>query len=96
VHTQGAVEYRWDPAKAAANFRKHKVRFSAAALALEDPAAWTMADPDAVDEERFICLGVDPFGNVLVTVFAPRGTVIRIISSRKASRAERRLYEAGR
>jgi uncharacterized DUF497 family protein len=31
------VEYEWDPAKAAANFKKHRVRFADAALSLEDP-----------------------------------------------------------
>jgi len=85
--------YEWDWAKAATNFKKHKVRFSDAALALEDPAAWTITDPDAGGEERFICLAADPTGRVLVTVFTPRGRKIRIISSRKASRAERRTYE---
>jgi len=60
---------------------------------LEDPHALTIADPDAIDESRFICLGADPSGRILITVFAPRGRAIRIISSRKASRSERRPYE---
>jgi uncharacterized DUF497 family protein len=51
--------------------RKHGVAFSDAALALEDPHALTMADPDALDESRFICLGADPSGRILITVFAP-------------------------
>jgi uncharacterized protein len=87
------MEYQWDQAKAAANFKKHGVAFADAALALEDPRALTMADPDAIDESRFICLGSDPNGRILITVFAPRGRTIRIISSRKASRFERRPYE---
>ena len=52
-----------------------------------------MPDPDAVGESRFICMGADPAGRVLITVFTPLGTTNRIISSRKASRAERRTYE---
>jgi uncharacterized protein len=87
------MEYRWDQAKAAANLKKHGVAFSDAALALEDPRALTIADPDAIDESRYICLGADPNGRILITVFAPRGRTIRIISSRKASRSERRPYE---
>jgi uncharacterized protein len=51
------MEYQWDQAKAAANLKKHGVAFSDAALALEDPHALTIADPDAIDESRFICLG---------------------------------------
>ena len=51
------MEYQWDQAKVAVNLKKHGVAFSEAALALEDPHALTMADPDAIDESRFICLG---------------------------------------
>jgi len=87
------VEYEWDPAKAAANLRKHGVRFADAALALEDPAALTVPDPDSTGEARHVCLGLDPAGRLLVTVFTHRGKRIRIISSRRASRTERRNYE---
>jgi len=88
------MEYEWDPAKAKANLRKHRVSFADAALTLEDPRALTIADPDASGEQRFVSLGSDPVGQVLVTVFAPRGRRTRIISSRKASRAEQRAYES--
>jgi hypothetical protein len=84
--------YEWDADKAAANFRRHRVDFADVALSLEDPRALTMPDPDASDEERYVCLGCDPLGRVLVTVFTHRGTNIRLISSRKASRGERRRY----
>ena len=74
------MEYECDPAKAKANLRKHRVAFADAALALEDPLALTMADPDASDEQRFVSMGLDPIGRVLVTVFTPRGRRARIIS----------------
>jgi uncharacterized DUF497 family protein len=90
------MEYEWDPAKAAANLKKHGVRFADAALSLEDPFGLTMPDPDASGEARFVCLGADPSGRLLVTIFTPRGRVTRLISSRKASRAQRRIYEAKR
>lgn len=85
--------YEWDPAKAAANLKKHKVDFADAALSLEDPNALTIADPDVSGEQRFVSLAADPEGRLLVTVFALNGDTVRIISSRKASRAERRRYE---
>lgn len=88
------MEYEWDPGKAKVNLRKHRVSFADAALALEDPRALTMADPDASGEQRFVSLGSDPIGRVLVTVLTPRGRRTRIISSRKASRNERRAYES--
>jgi hypothetical protein len=89
------VEYEWDPAKAAVNFRKHGVRFADAALSLEDPLGFSVPDPDSSGESRLIFLGADPAGRVLVTVYTLRVRVVRIISSRKASRAERKGYEAG-
>jgi uncharacterized DUF497 family protein len=90
------MAYEWDRSKAAANLKKHGVAFADAALSLEDPLGRTVPDPDASGEARFICLGADPSGRLLVTVFAPRGERIRIISSRKASRAERSSYETRR
>ena len=65
------MEYEWDPAKAKANLRKHRVSFADASLALEDSRALTIADPDASGEQRFVSLGSDPLGRVLVTVFTP-------------------------
>jgi len=87
------MEYEWDPAKATGNLRKHKVDFADAVLALEDSVARTVHDPDACGEERYVSLGADPTGRLLVTVFARRKKRIRIISSRRASPAERRRYE---
>jgi uncharacterized protein len=93
VHTLLIVDYEWDPAKAAENFRKHRVRFADAALSLEDPFGRSAPDPDAAGESRLVYLGADPSGRVLVTVYTLRERTVRIISSRKSSRAERRTYE---
>jgi hypothetical protein len=90
------VDYEWDRTTAAANLKKHGVAFADAALSLEDPLGRTVPHPDASGESRFICLGADPSGRLLVAVFAPRGERIRIISSCKASRAERSSYETKR
>ncbi len=87
------MEYEWDPAKAAANLRKHKVDFADAVLALEDPLAHTVHDPDASGEERYVSMGADPIGRLLITIFTRRKKRIRIISSRRASPAECRHYE---
>jgi uncharacterized DUF497 family protein len=90
------MDFEWDPAKAAANLKKHRVSFADSALSLEDPLALTMPDPDSSGEERFICLGADPSGRLLVTVYVHRHDRIRIVSSRKASSGERRTYETER
>jgi uncharacterized protein len=90
------MDYEWDPAKVRRNAAKHGVDFADAVIALSDDAAVTIPDPDSEDEDRFVSLGMDPNSRVLVTVFTHRGERIRIISSRKASRGERRQYEEGR
>jgi uncharacterized protein len=87
------VAYEWDPNKARANRKKHGVDFADAALVLEDPLGLTQSDLDAEGEERFITLGEDPGGQLLVVVWAPRGEDIRLISARRATVAERRQYE---
>ncbi|MGH7966370.1 MAG: BrnT family toxin [Candidatus Binatia bacterium] len=89
------MDYEWDPAKAEANFRKHDVDFADAVTALEDELAITILDPDAEGEGRFITVGMDAQARLLVTIFTLRDERIRIISSRKATRGERRRYEEG-
>ena len=60
-----------------------------------DPNAMTVEDPDARDEQRFVTLGMDALGRTLVTVHTPRGSRIRIISARKASKSEAAEYAKG-
>jgi uncharacterized DUF497 family protein len=86
------VSYQWDTAKAASNLQKHGVAFADAVTVLEDNAALTMQD-EASEEERFVTLGMDALGRLLVVVYTWRGDDIRIISARKATRAERVAYE---
>ena len=87
-----AIEF--DPAKAQANLRKHKVSFAHAEQALRDPFAVTIEDPDSVGELRFVTLGMDALGRVLVVVHTPRGDRTRLISARKASRSEAEQHHA--
>ena len=87
------MHVEWDKAKAASNAKKHGVRFSEAVVALQDAAALTIEDPDAENEDRFVSIGADDLGRVLVTVFTYRDDGMRIISSRRATKKERRLYE---
>jgi len=69
------------------------VDFADAVIALEDELALTLPDPDAEGEDRFVSLGMDAEGRLLVTVLVYRYDRVRIISSRPASRGERRRYE---
>jgi ribonuclease toxin BrnT of type II toxin-antitoxin system len=63
------VSCEWDPAKARANFEKHGIHFADAATTLEDDLALTVRDPYSEDEDRWITLGKDAAGRLLVVVY---------------------------
>jgi hypothetical protein len=88
------MEIEFDPDKAQSNLRKHRVSFAHAEQSLRDARAITVTDPDAEGEPRFVTLGMDALGRVLVVVHTPREDRIRIISARKASPGEAENYYA--
>lgn len=85
----------FDREKAKRNLAKHGVRLSDAEPVLLDPHAVTIEDTTAEGEQRHITLGADALGRVLVVVFTYRGEDVRLISARRATRRERRVYEEG-
>ena len=88
------MKFEWDQAKAAANLRKHGVSFEEAVSALKDDLAATARDLEhSVTEFRFITLGVSAHGRLLTVAHTERGSSIRIIRARLATRAERKIYE---
>ena len=89
------MEIRWDPQKAEANFRKHKIRFSDAESVLFDPMTLTIEDQIIDQEQRFLSVGSDALGRILVIVYTYHGNTIRLISARKATPRERKYYEKG-
>ena len=94
VYNSTQMEAEWDPAKAKANLRKHGVRFADAVTALEDTRAISVRDEGA-EEERWISIGIDSLGRILVVVFTWRDARVRLISARSATRREVRQYEEG-
>ena len=88
------LEFEFDPAKAEANLSKHGVSFSHAEQALCDPLAVTIEDPDVIGEQRFVSLGMDALGRVLVVVHTQREERTRVISARNASQGESEQYHA--
>jgi len=86
--------YQWDAAKARANLRKHGIEFADAVGALEEPLAITLDDPHP-SEQRFVNLGQDYLGRIIVVNWTLRGEDVRLISARPATRTERRRYEEG-
>jgi uncharacterized DUF497 family protein len=90
------MHYEWDAAKAIVNLRKHSVDLADAVGVFEDAGVLVREDPDAVGEARFIALGRDLLGRILVVIYTHRHQRIRLISARKASRRERNDYERNR
>ncbi len=89
-----ALTFEWDEDKAAANYRKHKVSFDEARTVFGDPRSLTVFDEaHSLDEPRYVDLGTSARGRVLVVAYTERGENIRLISSRKATPAERRQYD---
>ncbi|MBI4605493.1 MAG: BrnT family toxin [Planctomycetes bacterium] len=89
------IEFEWDPAKEAANRRKHGVSFDEGRTVFYDLNARLMGDPDhSTDEERFLLLGMSSRFRLLVVCHTYRrgDQVVRVISARKATRREKAQY----
>ena len=86
------MNYEWDTNKAGSNYKKHGVQFADAVGVFEDENAITIQD-EHEGENRFITIGRDFLSRILVVVYTFRDIVIRIISARKATARERKIYE---
>lgn len=90
------IEFQWDPTKARDNLKKHGVSFEEARSVFFDEYARQFFDEEhSDDEQRFIMLGVSHRMRILVVCHCERerGSVIRIISARKATATERQHYQ---
>ena len=83
----------WDKTKAKENKSKHGISFADTFAVFEDPNAVTLEDFQR-GEQRYVTIGMDAFGRILVVVYTWRVDNIRIISARKAVRYEVRQYES--
>ena len=90
--------YEWDPKKAAANLKKHKVSFDEATTVFTDPFALTFNDPDhSLDEKRFITIGTSSKQRILFLSHADHGEDhVRIIHTRPATPIEAHAYQESR
>lgn len=89
------IRFSWDARKARQNLQKHKVSFDEATTTFYDEKAIEFFDPDhSKSEDRFLMLGVSWRLRVLVVCYClrSRGSEIRIISARKATKNEAKVY----
>ena len=91
--------FEWDPEKAKTNRKKHKISFEHGATVFKDPQAITIYDVDHSEkEDRWITMGL-AFNGVLLVIHhtyeqvEDKTVIIRIISSRKATKHEQRQYK---
>jgi uncharacterized DUF497 family protein len=87
------VSANFDPKKDAANIKKHGVSLSEGDGVLSDPLALAVEDDGVEGEQRFVTIGMNIFGTLMVVVHTPRREGPRIISVRKPDPRERRNYE---
>jgi uncharacterized DUF497 family protein len=91
--------YEWDKNKAKINLAKHKVSFEEGETIFDDPFLITYSDEQHSNhEERLISIGMSRNARILLVVHvekleATNFTLIRIVSCRKATPSERKLYE---
>jgi uncharacterized DUF497 family protein len=89
-----STTFEWDKKKAKANRKKHKIAFEEAATVFNDPFIADMPDPDHSEvEPRQIAIGYSIKRRLLVVIYTEREDNIRIISCRKATPSERKIYE---
>lgn len=89
------MQFEWDKNKNETNIKKHGVSFEEAQTIFYDPTTKVAIDPDhSEDEERFIAIGYSSFCRLLLVVhcFREDDKVIRIISARKVTKREEKVF----
>ncbi len=90
------MEFEWDKNKAELNLKKHGTSFNEAATIFGDPLAITFDDPDhSIGEHRFITFGLSRLNRLLIVSHTEREDRIRVISARRMTKRERKIYEEG-
>ena len=93
------IKFEWSSAKATANQKKHGVSFEEAQSVFYDEFAVQFFDDEesSTSEDRFLMLGMSAGARVLIVCHCERDSgnairIIRIISARKATKAECKFY----
>lgn len=92
------IKFEWDPSKAAANLKKHRIAFDEAKSVFYDEFAVQFFDEEhSLDETRFLMLGMSSGAKLLIVCHCERehGEIVRIISARRATKRESAFYQGG-
>jgi uncharacterized DUF497 family protein len=86
------LKFEWNKSKAKDNFTKHGISFELAERVFDDPfAVEFLDDREDYDEERFVILGIVD-RQILFVAYAERKDAVRIISARRATKYEQKIY----
>lgn len=89
------LNFEWDPTKNEINKQKHGLSFETAKEVFYDEFAILFDDPDhSIDEDRFLIIGTIRSEQICIVSHCYRNNEnsIRIISARKATKAEKQVY----
>ena len=90
------MEFEWNPEKAKTSFKKHDVSFEEASTVFNDLNLITFLDKKhSIDEDRYITIGISRQSRLLMVAHTEREDKIRIISARKATQNEQKIYAEG-
>ena len=90
------IQFEWDNNKNALNKKKHKISFEEASTVFYDDRAILFDDPEhSYEEDRFLIIGTTMSSKICIVshCYRDNDAVIRIISARKANKAEQNVYE---
>ena len=88
-----SIVFEWDSQKAATNLRKHSITFELACEAFFDPFICYLDDEMIDGELREAIMGLNTTWQLLYVVYVMRDDIIRIVSARLVTNAERETYE---
>jgi uncharacterized DUF497 family protein len=94
-----SLRFTWDESKSKANQKKHGISFEEAQTVFFDENAIEFFDPDhSESEDRFLLLGLSSSLRILVVshCYRKKESLIRIISARKATKKEQKVYTGGK
>ncbi len=95
----GKVRFEWDEKKDKINQKKHRIAFDEAVTIFINSPLQIFFDPDHSESEgRYIAVGISIHSRTLVVIHCENqnGTIVRIISARKATRREQKLLYGGK
>ena len=84
---------KFDPEKDAANVVKHGLSLVEGEGVLNDPLGLTVEDDSSEEASRWIKVGMNAGGELLVVVWTERDDGERLISARRTTAKERKDYE---